>query len=87
MLLGIILSFEVFRSMGEEKFQKLKIYLKENLAKNFIKKSTSPVEHVVFFILKKNDSNRLYLDYYKINDITIKNRYLISNIKELQNRI
>ena len=73
--------------MGEEKFKKLKKYLKKNLAKGFIKKSTLPIKYVVFFILKKNGSNRLYIDYYKINDITIKNRYSISNIKKLQDRI
>ena len=69
--------------MEKKKFKKLKKYLEKNLAKGFIKKSTLLIKHVVFFVLKKNDSNRLCIDYYKINDITIKNRYSISNAKEL----
>ena len=43
--------------MKEKKFKKLKEYLEKNLVKNFIRKSTSPVKHAVFFILKKNGSN------------------------------
>ena len=83
MLSEIILLFEVFRLIKKEKFKKLKEYLKKNLAKNFVKKLILSIKHVVFFILKKNGSNRLYIDYYKINNIIIKNRYLIPNIKKL----
>ena len=83
MLLEIILLFEILRLIKEEKFKKLKEYLKKNLAKDFVKESILSIKYAVFFILKKNDSNRLYIDYYKINNITIKNRYSISNIKKL----
>ena len=39
------------------------------------------------FTLKSNKTFRLYIDYKKLNDITIKNRYLLSNINELQNKL
>ena len=73
--------------MKEEKFKKLKKYLKKNLIKSFVRESILLIKYVVFFAPKKNGSNRLYVDYYKINDITIKNRYLISSVKKLQDRI
>ena len=45
--------FKIFRPIKEKKFKKLKEYLKENLAKNFVKKSTLPIKYVMFFVLKK----------------------------------
>ena len=87
MLLETILSFEVLQPMKKEKFKKLKKYLEKNLAKGFIRESTLPVKHAVFFVLKKNGNNRLCVDYRKINNITIKNRYPISSAKKLQDRI
>ena len=38
------------------------------------------------FVPKKNGKLRLCVDYRKLNDITIKNRYPLPNIEELQNR-
>ena len=53
MLLGIILSFKIFRLIKEKKFKKLKEYLEENLAKDFIRKLILLIKHVMFFVLKK----------------------------------
>ena len=44
------------------------------------------VEYPILFILKKNNGFRLYIDYRKLNNIIIKNRYSLSNIAELQNK-
>ena len=87
MLPETISPFKTFRPIKKEKFKKLKKYLKKNLAKNFVRKLILPIKHAVFFALKKNNNNRLYIDYRKINNITIKNRYSISSIKKLQDRI
>ena len=40
-----------------------------------------------FFYIKKNDKFRLYVDYRKLNDITIKNKYSLFNINEFQNKL
>ena len=40
-----------------------------------------------FFTFKKNKLFRLYVDYRKLNNIIIKNRYSLFNINELQNKI
>jgi len=41
----------------------------------------------VLFILKKDGSLRLYVDYRRLNKVTIKNRYLLSLISETLDRL
>ncbi|CAD0055203.1 unnamed protein product [Aureobasidium pullulans] len=65
----------------------LREYLDENLARGFIRKSESPAGYPILFAPKKDGSLRLCVDYRKINDITIKNRYPLPNIEELQDRL
>ena len=47
------LLFKIFRLIKEEKPKKIKEYLKKNLAKNFVRKSTLLIKYVVFFASKK----------------------------------
>lgn len=61
-------------------------YIQENLRKGFIRESTSPARYPITFAPKKDGSRRLCVDYRKLNDITIKNRYPLPNTKELQDR-
>ena len=39
------------------------------------------------FVEKKDRTLRLYVNYRKLNDITIKNRYLLLNVIELRDRL
>ena len=39
------------------------------------------------FVKKKDGILRLYINYRKLNDITIKNRYLLLNVTELRDRL
>jgi hypothetical protein len=39
------------------------------------------------FVPKKNRKLQLCVNFQKLNDITIKNRYLLPNILELQDRL
>jgi hypothetical protein len=61
--------------------------LDKNLKKGFIRRSESPAGHPILFVPKKDGSNRLCVDYRKLNDITIKNRYPLPNISELQDQL
>jgi hypothetical protein len=65
----------------------LKEFLEENLAKGFIRESKSLAGAPILFALKKDDSLRLYVDYQGLNAITVKNRYLLSLISEIINRV
>ena len=61
--------------------------MNENLKKKFIRKSQSSTKYSILFVSKKNEKLRLCVDYRKLNEITIKNRYSLPNISELQNRL
>ena len=57
------------------------------LDKGFIRESELLAGFLVLFILKKNRKLRPCIDYQKLNDITIKNRDLLLNIRELWDRL
>ncbi len=73
-------------SLLTEKFNALWQYLKENMWKKFIKELQSSAEYLILFISKLNESLKLCVDYKALNNIMIKNSYLLLLISELQNR-
>lgn len=62
-------------------------FLKEQLAKGYIRKSKSPISSPFFFIKKKTGDLRLVQDYRRLNAITVKNRYPLPLISELTDRL
>jgi hypothetical protein len=62
-------------------------YLKENLAKGFIRHSSSPAGAPILFVKKSDGSLRLCVDYRGLNKITIKNRYPLPLIQENLDRL
>ena len=63
------------------------MYFDENLKKEFIRESQSPAEYSILFILKKDKTLQLCIDYWGLNNITVKNSYLLSLISELQDQL
>ena len=61
----------------------LKKFIDENLKKGFIQESKSHMASPFFFIKKKNGKLRPVMDYRKLNEITIKNKYPLPIIQEL----
>ena len=57
------------------------------MKKEFIKKSQSSAEYLILFVLKKNETLHLCVNYQKLNEITVKNCYSLFNISKLQNRL
>ncbi len=55
--------------------------------KEFIRESQSSAEYSILFVSKLNESLRLCVDYKALNNIMIKNSYLLSLIAKLQNRL
>ncbi|KAK1641824.1 hypothetical protein QYE76_059629 [Lolium multiflorum] len=53
------------------------------LAKGLIRPSASPWRSPVLFVDKKDGANRLCMDYRKLNDVTIKNKYPLPKIEDL----
>ena len=65
----------------------LKTYIKTNLANSFIHLSKSLAGALILFHKKPNGSLRLYVDYWGLNNITIRNWYPLPLIGKLLDRI
>jgi hypothetical protein len=61
----------------------LKEHIKELLEKGFIHPSSSPWEALVIFVLKKDGTQRLCVDYHALNEVNIKNKYPLPRIDDL----
>jgi hypothetical protein len=69
--------------MATPELAKLKEYIKELLEKEFIRPSSSPWEAPVIFVLKKDGTQILCVDYRALNEVTIKNKYPLPRIDDL----
>ena len=61
----------------------LQIYLDKNLKKDFIQESQLFIEYSILFLLKKEKTLWLCINYQRLNNIIVKNNYLLSLISEL----
>jgi hypothetical protein len=73
--------------MSEADLRTLREYFNENLKKGFIRLSTSPAGSPVLFVPKKDSKKRLYINYRKLNAITVKDRYALPLADELRDRL
>ena len=69
-------------SLSKQELEALWKWLDENLAKGFIRPSSSPAGSPILFVKKKDGSLRLCVDYRDLNEKTIKNRYPLPLIQE-----
>lgn len=69
--------------MSKKELDALRGYIDESLEKGFIRKLTSPARSPVLFVQKKDGSLQLCVDYQKLNDITIKDCYVLLLINGL----
>ena len=74
-------------SLGPVELETLKTYIKTNLANGFIRPFKSPAGAPIFFDNKPNGSLRLCVNYWGLNNITIKNRYPLPLIGESLDRL
>jgi hypothetical protein len=58
-------------------------FLEENLANGRIRRSESELASPVFFINKKDGQKRMVIDYRKLNEITVKNKYPLPLLEDL----
>ncbi|GJT70007.1 putative reverse transcriptase domain-containing protein [Tanacetum coccineum] len=63
--------------------QELSAQLQELSDKGFIRPSSSPWGDPVLFVIKKDGSLRVCIDYRELNKLTVKNRYPLPRIDDL----
>jgi hypothetical protein len=69
--------------MATPELAKLKEHLKELLEEGFIRPSSFPWGAPMIFVPKKDGTQRLCVDYRALNEVTIKNKYLLPRIDDL----
>ena len=74
-------------SLGPVELETLKTYIEINLANGFIRPSKSPAGAPILFDRKLDGSLRLCVDYWGLNNLTIKNRYPLPLIGESLDRL
>ena len=79
-------TFGFLNAFFETELKNLRNYLNKRLKKGIINKFTSKTKYPILFTSKKNGKLHLCVDCWKLNDIIIKNKYSLFNIKKLQNR-
>jgi len=80
-------AFKLIYPLSEKEHEALQEYIDKNLEREYIRPLTSPAEYPILFVPKKNRKLQLCVDYHQLNDITIKNCYLLPLISELQDRL
>jgi hypothetical protein len=73
--------------MTTKKLVELKDQIKELLEKGYIRPSSSLWGAPVIFVLKKDGTQRMCVDYHALNEVTIKNKYLLPRIDDLFNQL
>jgi hypothetical protein len=73
--------------MTTPELAELKEHIKKFLEKGFIHPSSSPWGAPMIFVMKKDGTQRLSVDYRALNGVTIKNKYLLPRIDDLFNQL
>jgi hypothetical protein len=73
--------------MATSELAEFKEHIKELLEKGFICSSSSPWGAPVIFAPKKDGTQRLCIDYYALNEVTVKNKYPLPRIDDLLNQL
>src|SRR4051812_38317216 len=73
--------------MAPRELAELKIQLETLLAKGFIRPRSSPWGCPVLFVMKKDGTERMCVDYRPLNLVTIKNKYPLPRINDLYDQL
>jgi hypothetical protein len=80
---GTSLTAILIYSLFERELETLREYIEKNLVKGYIRPSKLLARYLILFVLKKDGKLRIYVNYRKLNNITIKNRYILLLIYEI----
>jgi hypothetical protein len=75
--------FKRLYRMATNQLVELKEQLHELLDKRYVRPSSSPWGAPTIFVSKKDGTQRMCMDYYSLNEVTIKNKYHLPKIDDL----
>src|SRR5436305_14911488 len=73
--------------MLEEELKTLKEFIDMFMERGWIQESMSPTRALVMFVPKKNGKKRLVVDYQRLNNITIKDKYIVLLVDEMREQL
>jgi len=73
--------------LSKNEREEVQNFVEDQLRKRYIRPLKSPQMSLVFFVGKKDGSKQMVMDYYNLNDQTMKNNYLLLLIMDLINNI
>jgi hypothetical protein len=69
--------------MVVKQLAELKDHIKELLFKGYIRPTSSPLGAPMILFPKKDDTQRMCVDYHALIEVTIKNKYSLPRIDDL----
>ena len=73
--------------MSAPELVELKLQLQELIEKGYIWPSVSPCVASILFVKKKEGTMQMSIDYWQLNNMTIKNRYPLLRIDDLFDQV
>lgn len=73
---------EQYRRIPLSQFEEVKQHIRKLLKNDVIRESTSPFASPIVLVRKKNNSLRLCVDYLKLNEKTIKDKFSLPRVEE-----
>jgi hypothetical protein len=83
---GVQPLFRPIYNLSQDKLVILHEYINENIEKRFIWHSKSPINALILIVKKKDGSLGMCVDYHRLNQLTVKNWYLLLLILRSLNR-
>nr|GFA16988.1 putative reverse transcriptase domain-containing protein [Tanacetum cinerariifolium] len=83
LVLGVALVARAPYRLAPSGMQELSTQLQELSVKGFVRPSSSPWGALVLFVIKKDGSFKMCIDYRELNKLTVKNRYPLLRINDL----
>ena len=84
MIKGIELPFKLIFLLLEDKLRVLKEYINNSIKKGIIRESILLIRVLIFFIGKKDRGIRLIVNYRGLNNIIVKDWYILLLIDKLR---
>jgi hypothetical protein len=69
--------------MSQDEFTTFREYIDENFEKMFIQHSKFPIGALILFFNRKDVSLQMCVNYYGLNQLIVKNQYLLPLISRL----